>query len=127
MSRSEWCRQVGRAGRDGGPASCHLFLDDADFLRLRSLAHSDGVDAPSIAAFLRAAFGEPPRDVRVLPSRVPVVLAAPYRPPLPHPSWRRSGPRSRHLQTSCEACRAVGLGQASPDPAPSWENVVRWQ
>jgi ATP-dependent DNA helicase Q4 len=47
---------VGRAGRDGEPASCHLFLDDADFLRLRSLAHSDGVDAPAIAAFLRAAF-----------------------------------------------------------------------
>ena len=55
--------QVGRAGRDGAPARCHLFLDDADFLRLRSLAHSDGVDAPAIASFLRAAFPET-RQVR---------------------------------------------------------------
>lgn len=50
--------QVGRAGRDGKEASCHLFLDDADFLRLRSLAHSDGVDAAAIASFLRAVFEE---------------------------------------------------------------------
>ena len=48
--------QVGRAGRDGGPASCHLFLDDADFLRLRSLAHTDGIDATTVASFLRAVF-----------------------------------------------------------------------
>ena len=48
--------QVGRAGRDGEPASCHLFLDDADFLRLRSLAHTDGVDAAAIASFLRSVF-----------------------------------------------------------------------
>jgi hypothetical protein len=50
------CLQVGRAGRDGEPASCHLFLDDADFLRLRSLAHTDGVDAAAIASFLRSVF-----------------------------------------------------------------------
>ncbi len=54
--RAAAATQVGRAGRDGGRATCHLFLDDADFLRLRSLAHSDGVDAPAVAAFLRAAF-----------------------------------------------------------------------
>jgi hypothetical protein len=48
--------QVGRAGRDGEAASCHLFLDDADFLRLRSLAHTDGVDAAAVASFLRSVF-----------------------------------------------------------------------
>ena len=48
--------QVGRAGRDGSEAYCHLFLDDADFLRLRSLAHSDGIDQDSVAAFLTAVF-----------------------------------------------------------------------
>ncbi len=36
--------KVGRAGRDGQPASCTVLLDDNDFLRLRSLAASDGVD-----------------------------------------------------------------------------------
>ena len=50
--------QVGRAGRDGSEAYCHLFLDDADFLRLRSLAHSDGIDQDGVAAFLTAVFDQ---------------------------------------------------------------------
>lgn len=49
--------QVGRAGRDGSEARCHLFLDDADFRRLRSLSHSDAVSADSVHGFLEAAFG----------------------------------------------------------------------
>ena len=48
--------QIGRAGRDGSESFCHLFLDDADFLRLRSLAHSDGIDATNALAFLEAVF-----------------------------------------------------------------------
>lgn len=32
-------QETGRAGRDGKPAYCHLFLDDKDYLKLRSLAH----------------------------------------------------------------------------------------
>ena len=48
--------QIGRAGRDGSESYCHLFLDDADFLRLRSLAHSDGIDATNALAFLKAVF-----------------------------------------------------------------------
>ena len=48
--------QIGRAGRDGSESYCHLFLDDADFLRLRSLAHSDGIDASNAHAFLVAVF-----------------------------------------------------------------------
>lgn len=32
-------QEIGRAGRDGSPAHCHLFLDDADYIKLRSLAH----------------------------------------------------------------------------------------
>ena len=48
--------QIGRAGRDGSESFCHLFLDDADFLRLRSLAHSDGIDASNAHAFLEAVF-----------------------------------------------------------------------
>lgn len=50
--------QVGRAGRDGREAQCHLFLDDADFRRLRSLSHSDAVSAASVLQFLEAVFPE---------------------------------------------------------------------
>ena len=48
--------QVGRAGRDGQEAQCHLFLDDADFRRLHSLSSSDSVAASSVCAFLEEAF-----------------------------------------------------------------------
>ena len=48
--------QIGRAGRDGSESYCHLFLDDADFLRLRSLAHSDSIDATNALSFLEAVF-----------------------------------------------------------------------
>ena len=54
------CHQVGRAGRDGSEAHCALFLDDMDFRRLRSLAHSDGVGANAVKRFLGAAFADPP-------------------------------------------------------------------
>ena len=47
--------QVGRAGRDGQEAQCHLFLDDADFRRLHSLSSSDSVAASSVCAFLEEA------------------------------------------------------------------------
>lgn len=48
--------QVGRAGRDGQEAQCHLFLDDADFRRLHSLSNSDAVAQSSVQAFLEAGF-----------------------------------------------------------------------
>ena len=47
---------MGRAGRDGSEAMCHLFLDDADFRRLRSLSHSDAVSAGSVMQFLETVF-----------------------------------------------------------------------
>ena len=50
---------MGRAGRDGSEAQCALFLDDMDFRRLRSLAHSDGVGAHAVKRFLAAAFADP--------------------------------------------------------------------
>ena len=48
--------QVGRAGRDGQEAQCHLFLDDADFRRLHSLSNSDSVAASAVSTFLEEAF-----------------------------------------------------------------------
>ncbi len=40
---------------------CHLFLDDADFRRLRSLSHSDAVSAASFTQFLETVF--PPDEL----------------------------------------------------------------
>ena len=45
-----YVQEVGRAGRDGRDAYCHVFLDEADHRRLRSLAHSDGVVSCCIVA-----------------------------------------------------------------------------
>eukprot|EP00891_Asterochloris_glomerata_P005100 jgi/Astpho2/5100/fgenesh1_pm.00073_%23_4_t len=58
-SLEEYVQQVGRAGRDGCEAACTAFLDDGDFLRLRSLAHADGTDQPNVHSFLEAVFAKP--------------------------------------------------------------------
>ena len=73
---------MGRAGRDGQEAQCHLFLDDADFRRLHSLSNSDSVAAGSVLAFLEEAFqaavdsAPPAEDSRVHESLGVAVLAA---------------------------------------------------
>lgn len=43
-SLENYLQEIGRAGRDGQQAFCHLFLDVADYIRLRSLAFTDGLD-----------------------------------------------------------------------------------
>ena len=58
LSSHKWL-QVGRAGRDGTEASCFAFLDDGDFLRLRSLAHADGINVGNVQSFLEAVFAKP--------------------------------------------------------------------
>jgi superfamily II DNA helicase RecQ len=49
--------QVGRAGRDGRVGNCMLFLDDADYIKLRALAHAGTARRGSVELFLAKVFG----------------------------------------------------------------------
>ena len=51
-----YVQQVGRGGRDGSEALCHSFVDDEEYLRLRSLSFSDGVDQKELSSLLDMIF-----------------------------------------------------------------------
>lgn len=48
--------QIGRAGRDGSQAFCQVYLNDGDFIKLRSLAYSSIVCKEDVEAFLMEVF-----------------------------------------------------------------------
>ncbi|QDZ17731.1 ATP-dependent DNA helicase [Chloropicon primus] len=54
MPRSveEYVQQIGRAGRDGREATCHMFYSQKGYQRLRSLCHSDGTDESCVYSLL---------------------------------------------------------------------------
>jgi ATP-dependent DNA helicase Q4 len=55
-SPEAYIQQAGRAGRDGEPARCISFIDPTDFVRLRSLSFSDGVDKATVHRLLETVF-----------------------------------------------------------------------
>lgn len=44
-SVEHYVQEIGRAGRDGQPAFCHVFFSEEDLRHLQSLAFSGGIDA----------------------------------------------------------------------------------
>ncbi|KAJ1948752.1 hypothetical protein IWQ62_006847, partial [Dispira parvispora] len=47
-SLEDYVQETGRCGRDGQMAYCHLFLDNDDYLRLRSLSYSDTIEPSQV-------------------------------------------------------------------------------
>ena len=51
-----YVQEIGRAGRDGNPAYCHLFYHPKDLLLRSSLVYSDGIDLIHVRKILEVIF-----------------------------------------------------------------------
>ncbi|KXS19313.1 hypothetical protein M427DRAFT_67396 [Gonapodya prolifera JEL478] len=56
-SLENYVQEIGRAGRDGMTAYCHIFLNREEYTRLRSFAFADTPDEVGIGVVLRSIFG----------------------------------------------------------------------
>jgi hypothetical protein len=52
-SFEQYVQEIGRAGRDGKPALCHVFFNEEDVVRHRSLVHADGVDLHQVSLLVK--------------------------------------------------------------------------
>lgn len=55
-SLENYIQEIGRSGRDGLPSYCHMFLNQTDYLSLRSLAYANGMDLGSLLRLIKKLF-----------------------------------------------------------------------
>ncbi|KAG0343522.1 ATP-dependent DNA helicase Q4 [Podila humilis] len=55
-SLENYIQEIGRSGRDGLPSNCHMFLNQTDYLSLRSLAYANGMDLGSLLRLIKKLF-----------------------------------------------------------------------
>jgi len=55
-SLENYIQEIGRSGRDGKRAYCHMFLNQDDYLRLRSLTYGDGMDWGTVLRLIKKLF-----------------------------------------------------------------------
>lgn len=68
-SLEEYVQQIGRAGRGGSEAHCHAMLDDADYIRMRSLAFASATEVDAVRALLHRVFAVPAPESRGRPRK----------------------------------------------------------
>nr|CAG4712747.1 unnamed protein product [Naegleria fowleri] len=57
-SVESYVQEIGRAGRDGSPAQCHIFFDEDDYIISRSLCYSNYVDIFTVKKLIQKIFSK---------------------------------------------------------------------
>ena len=125
-SIESWLQETGRAGRDALPASCHALVAPADYLRLHSLCHSDGVELEALQRLLaqllrncRNGYGEVAHrslEVKLDMSEACVGTALALLAELPRRMWSRPAEAAEGEEGDAATAAAATEAEAEAPP-----------